>query len=168
MKVQTLEQRIRDRLSTDWLTPSQRAVWERIQQFDGAPHHVINVYGARGSGKSFLGWLLQREGHATYSKWAERPKPTLPRLILDNAATDRASSRAIRPLITELSIKQIILLSRQKVDEPDMPAFPLQVTAEDMEHFRANLFRYLSIIIPEETDYLDYRRALEAYYREES
>lgn len=111
--------------------------------------------------------MLQREGHATYGKWAERPQPTLPRLTLDNAPTSRASSREIRPLISQLGIKQIILLSRQKVDEPGMPAFSLQVTAEDMEHFRANLFRHLGIIIPEEAEYLDYRRALEAYYREE-
>lgn len=167
MKVATLNQRIRDRLSAEWLTPSQRAVWEQVHQFEGAPHQVINVYGGRGSGKSFLGWLLQREGHASYGFWSALPSPTLPRLTLDNAATDRASSRAIRPLITQLGIKQIILLSRQQVDEPAMPAFSLQVTAEDMDYFRANLWRHLNIIIPEETNYLDYRRAIENYCREE-
>lgn len=169
MKIETLNQRIQDRLSIEWLTPSQRKVWEQLHQFNGPPHKVINVYGGRGSGKSFLGWLLQREGHASYGNWSglHLSPPTLPRLTLDNAVTDRASTRSIRPLITDWGIKQIILLSRQKVDEPDMPTFFLQVTPQDMEYLRANLWRYLNITLHEETDSLDYSRVIENYCREE-
>ena len=167
MKVSTLNQRIRARLSPDWLTPSQRAVWEQLHLFNGPPHQVVNVYGVRGSGKSFLGWLLEREQYATYSLWSEQPQPVLPRLTLDNAPPDRASSRATRPLVTELNITQIILLSRQRVDEQAMPAFQLQITLEDMEYFRANLYRYLNIIIPESDKLNNYRSAIEAYCRKE-
>ncbi len=59
----TLEARIRDRLDIEWLTPSQKAVWEAVQRFDGPPHRVINIYGAEGTGKTFLGWLLERIAH---------------------------------------------------------------------------------------------------------
>lgn len=167
MNLATLNQRIQDRLSSDWLTPSQKVVWKQLHDFDGPPHRIINIYGMRGSGKSFLGWLMQRERYATYGLWSTQPTPTHPRLVLDNAPTDRASTREIRPLTEQLNVSQIILLSRQRVDEQAMPAFPLQVTKDDMECFRANLYRYLNLIVPEETESRDYRSALEAYLRKE-
>ncbi len=33
------------------------------------------------------------------------------------------------------------------MDEPDMPAFSLGVTEDDLDHFRANLYRYLHITL---------------------
>jgi hypothetical protein len=164
MTLEALQQRIRDRLSPEWLTPSERRVWEQVLRFHGPPHRVINVYGPRGSGKSFLGWLMQREGHATYGQWVGERRPVHPRLTLDNAPSDRASARSVRPLVDTLSIQQIILLSRQRVDEPSMPAFALEVTEDDLEHLRANLYRHLNITIPYvESGYSNYREALEAY-----
>lgn len=168
MKLVTLEQRIRDRLSPEWLTPSQQQVWKQLHRFDGPPHRVVNVYGPRGSGKSFLGWLMQREGHATYSNWAHEHHPIHPRLVIDNTPTDRARTRSVRPLVDTLNIRQIILLSRQRVDEPDMPAFGLTVTENDLDHFRANLFRHFNIVIPPaQQTYRSFRHALEAYISEE-
>lgn len=161
MRLATLKQRIRDRLSPDWLTPSEQIVWEQLHRFDGPPHRVINIYGPLGSGKSFLGWLMEREGYATYGFWASRPQPMHPRLVLDNAQTDRASTRNIRPLVEQLGILQIILLSRQQVDEPAMPTFALPVTLDDIEHLQANLFRYLDITIPEASAYHNYHEAIE-------
>jgi hypothetical protein len=164
MTLATLQQRIHDRLSPEWLTPSQRQVWEQLHRFHGPPHRVVNVYGPRGSGKSFLGWLMHREGHATYSKWTDERRPIHPRLVLDNAPTDRASARSVRPLVDELNIRQIILLSRRRVDEPDMPAFALTVTEDDLDHFRANLYRHLNITIPTvESECGNFWEALETY-----
>ncbi len=164
MTLAALQQRIRDRLSPEWLTPSQQQVWKRLHRFHGSPHRVVNVYGPRGSGKSFLGWLMHREGHATYTKWSDERRPIHPRLVLDNAPADRANARSVRPLVDELDIRQIILLSRLRVDEPDMPAFALAVTEHDLDHFRANLYRHLNIVIPPaQPDYRSFREALEAY-----
>ena len=154
-----LEERIRDRLSPDWLTPSQKAVWEAIHRFDGLPHRVINVDGIEGTGKTFLGWLMEREKHATYGLWSAPPIPILPRLALDNAATDRFVTREVRPLVDKLGLRQIILLSRTRVDEPSMPVFELRVIEDDLDCFRANLYRYLNITVPE-GDYRDYQTAL--------
>jgi len=168
MTLLSLQQRIRDRLSPEWLTPSQQGVWEQLHRFHGPPHRVVNVYGPRGSGKSFLGWLMHREGHATYSEWTDEYRPIHPRLVLDNAPADRAIARSVRPLVHELGIRQIILLSRQRVDEPDMPAFALTVTDDDLDHFRANLYRHLNIVIPTvELEHRSFREALEVYLSEE-
>ena len=163
MSLAALQERIRDRLSAEWLTPSERKVWELLHRFNGPPHRVVNIYGPPGSGKSFLGWLMHREGHATYSLWTEEARPIHPRLVLDNAPSDRVSARSIRPLVDKLGIRQIILLSRQRVDEPDMPAFALEITEDDLDHFRANLYRHLNITMPATAEYQDYREALEIY-----
>lgn len=156
-----LEARIRDRLDVKWLTPSQKTVWEAIQHFDGFPHRVINIYGTEGTGKTFMGWFLERMNHSTYRVWPDIQKPLLPRLTLDDVLSDRTTTREIRPLVDTYGIQQIILLSRMRVDERAMPTFELQVTEDDLANFRANLYRHLQITILEE-DYRNYKAALEA------
>ena len=161
MNLSTLNARIRDRISLEWLTPSQQALWTQLMRFDGPPHRVINIYGSAGVGKTFVGWLLERQRLATYGFWKQRPKPVHPRLILDNASTNHADVREVRPLIDQLGVQQIILISRRRADEPAMPAFELQVTPDDLEHFYANLFRHLQIRVPEAL-YRNYTSVLEA------
>jgi hypothetical protein len=155
-----LDARIRDWLDVRWLTPTQKTVWEAIQQFDGPPHRVINIYGAEGTGKTFIGWLLERMNYSTYRIWPDKQKPLLPRLTLDDVASDRTTSRDLRPLVDKYGIQQVILLSRNRVDERAMPTFELHITEVDRESFCANLYRYLQIIVPEE-DYRNYKVAVE-------
>lgn len=157
----TLEARIRDRLTIDWLTPSQKSIWTAIQRFDGPPHRVINIYGAGGTGKTFIGLLMERLSYSTYCVWPDIRKPLLSRLTLDDVVPDRSTTRSLRPLVDKYGIQQIIILSHIRVDEKAMPAFELCVTEEDMESFRANLYRHLQIIVPEE-DYRNFKVALEA------
>lgn len=155
-----LEARIRDRVDVNWLTPSQKTVWEAIQHFDGPPHRVINVYGTEGTGKTFMGWFLERINHSTYCIWPNMQKPLLPRLTLDDVSPDRTATRELRPLVDKYRLQQIILLSRIRVDERAMPTFELRITEDDLESFSANLYRHLQIIIPEE-DYRNYKVALD-------
>ncbi len=145
-----LNARIRDRLALDWLTPSQKAIWELIQRYDGPPHRVINIFGSEGTGKTFLGWFMERQGYATYGLWGASPKPTYPRLALDDASAERSAAREVRPWVEHLGIKQIILLTRFRVDEQAMPAFELRVTDEDLAVCRANLYRHLHLVVLEE------------------
>jgi hypothetical protein len=162
LTLDSLNARIRDHLSVDWLTPSELAVWEALHRFEGPPHRIVNVYGPPGSGKSFLGWLMQREGYATYGFWSKQPQPIHPRLALDNAATDQAATRAQRPRVAALGVRQIILLSRRRVDEPAMPAFELRVTPDDLEQLRGNLYRYLDYILPDVQACRSYHEAIAA------
>ena len=147
--IDNLNARIHDRLALDWLTPSQKAIWEIIQRYDGPPHRVINIYGSEGTGKTFLGWFMERQGYATYGLWGTTPQPTHPRLVLDDASTERSAARDVRPWVERLAIKQIILLTRFRVDEQAMPAFELYVTDEDLAVCRANLYRHLRLVVPE-------------------
>ena len=141
----TFTARLRDRLSLSWLTPSEVAIWDQIQQFDAPPHRIINVYGAEGTGKTFLAWVMEREKYASYSVWGEKLTPTLPRLIVDDAPSDKTSSREFRPMVERLGIKQIILLTRARVDERAMPAFELKVDHQDLEAFWSKSFQILAL-----------------------
>lgn len=165
LTLDSLNARIRDHLSLDWLTPSERAIWDELHRFDGPPHRIVNVYGAPGSGKTFLGWLMHREGYATYGVWSRQPQPIHARLVLDNAATDQAATRAIRPLVDELGVRQIILLSRRRVDEEAMPKFEIQVTLDDLEHLRGDLYRYLDYVLPDVQSCRSYHEAIAAYLK---
>lgn len=147
--LESISARIHDRATVDWMTPSQKAIWNFVNEFDGPPHRVINIYGFEGTGKTFLGWLMERECYATYMLWNHTPKPQFPRLVIDNARSDRASTREIRPMVDALKLKQIILLSRTRIDEPSLPAFELRVLDEDIEAIKANLYRHLRITAPE-------------------
>lgn len=147
---ENIAKRIRDRIAVEWLTPSQKQVWDRIHQFSGPPHRIINIYGAEGTGKSFLGWLMEREGYATYCKWPSVSTPGLSRLVIDNAPFSREKARELRPLVDKTpGLQQIILLSRVRVDEQAMPAFELQLTDEDWDYFRANLYRHMQLTVAE-------------------
>ena len=64
--------------------------------------------------------------------------PTLPRLVVDDGPVDRSTTREFQTMVDSLRIKQIILLTRSRVDEPAMPAFELKVESEDIERFCAN------------------------------
>ena len=154
-----LNSRIRDRIDSSWLTPSQQAMAETLRKFDAPPHRVVNIYGQEGTGKSFLGWYLEREGYATYANYAHIPQPTLPRLTLDDAESSRPATRALRPLVEKLGVKQIILLTRRRVDENAMPAFELLCTDDDLAHFSANLFRHFNIVTPD-GPFLNFHTAL--------
>lgn len=156
----TMETRIRDRLDDKWLTPSQKAVWEAIQRFDGPPHRVINIYGTEGTGKTFLGWFLERMNYSTYSIWPDMYKPLLSRLTLDDVFPDRTTTRDLRPMVDKYGLQQIILLTRIRVNERVMPTFELRMTEDDLASFRANLYRHLQLTIPEE-DYRNYKVALD-------
>lgn len=155
----SLESRIYDRADVHWFTPSQKSVWESLQRFDGPPYRVINVYGKEGTGKTFIGKLLERLDYATYHTWPDIHRPLLSRLTLDDIVPNRTSTRDVRPMVDKYQIRQIILLSNMRVDERDMPAFELQVTEEDIAWVRARLYQHLKITIPEER-YSNYKQAL--------
>lgn len=155
-----LNARIRDRLTENWLTPSERAAWTWVKRLDAPPHRVINVYGGEGTGKTFLGWLMERQNYASYSSFGESFAPTLPRLVVDDAPVDRPTTREFQTMVDSLKIKQIILLTRSRVDEPAMPAFDLKVESDDIERFCANLYRYINLTAPEGEIYRNYKSVM--------
>lgn len=152
--------RIRDRMTEAWLTPSQRSIWKELQHYSGSPHHVVNVYGPAGCGKTFIGWLLERLNYSSYRVWPDVKPPTCPRLTLDDFPANRLKAREIRPLVSQFGIQQILLITRARIPEPDMPTFPLTITAEDMRFFRSNLYRYFDVTLHDDDGSADFATAL--------
>lgn len=165
-KLVNLNARIRDRLSEDWLTPSERTAWTWVKRLDAPPHRVINIYGGVGTGKTFLGWLMERQNYATYTSFGGPFVPKLPRMVVDDGPVDRSNTREFQTMVDSLNIKQIILLTRSRVDEPAMPAFDLKVESEDIERFCANLYRYINLTVPEGTIYRNYQSVMKILARQ--
>jgi hypothetical protein len=153
--LRSITQQLKDRLIFEMLTPNQMAARIWLENMDFPPHRVINLYGPKGSGKTFLSYLLQREGYATAFDYGAAYKPVLPRLLIDKAPSDTEATRALRPLAQTLSVKQIILLSRNKVQEPSLPAFEMIINDEDREKVISNLYRHLKLVV-EDGHYSNY------------
>lgn len=154
-------ERILDRCDVSWLTPSEKAVWDAMHQFDGPPHRVVNLFGGEGTGKTFIARLMERTGYASYLKWPEQHHPQFQRIVLDGFLPDRDLARDVRPWVDRYAIRQIILVTRLPIPEPHMPGFGLEVTATDMQRFRATIWQRLNITLSEDIT-SHYQAALEA------
>jgi len=147
----SIVQQLRDRLEIDLLTPHQRAALEWIHHLDFPPNRVINVYGTAGVGKTFLAWMLEREEYASVFDYNTAYKPVYKHLVIDKAPTAREATRELRALPQQLGVDQLILLTRNRVDEPSMPAIELAAENEDRAKVASNLFRHLGLSV----DYLE-------------
>ncbi|NLE45448.1 MAG: hypothetical protein GX620_12065 [Chloroflexi bacterium] len=155
--VETLSKRdrvmkdLQAKLSESWLTDSQRGVWEQLQRLMGPPYYVVNIYGAEGAGKTFLGQLLERQARAAYAtadaipweSWKGRPL-----VVLDGYDSSRRAVRSLRSMLQLYGIGQAIILSRQRVKD-DIPCLHLAVTEHDLQIARATLYRELGVLIPD-------------------
>ena len=142
---------IRSNLTEAWLTDSQREVWLQLNRLLEPPYYVVNIYGAPGTGKTFLGWLLHKQGRALYadagdlswSSWKGQPL-----IVLDGHDSNRRAVRALRSQLHLYDIGQVIILTQQKAQD-DIPCLHLAVTDRDIQIVRATLYRELEVMVPE-------------------
>jgi len=126
----------------DWLTPSQQRALDAIQNALRF-HHTINLYGERGCGKTFLGWICHRESIGAYlphPRFLQSDVSSSPPscLIIDNAHTNRAEFRHILKEVQLYRIPNLIAISREPIKE-EMVAIELPCTKHDCEKMRHNL-----------------------------
>jgi hypothetical protein len=143
--------RIRANLSESWLTDSQSTVWTQLKKLMGPPYYVVNIYGAAGTGKTFLGWLLEKQRHAAYASADDVPWQSWqgqPLVVLDDHDSSRRAVRSLRSQLQLWGIGQAIVLTRQRAQD-DIPCLHLAVTERDVQIAKATLYRELEVIIPE-------------------
>lgn len=143
--------RIRANLTETWLTDSQKSVWTQLNKLMGPPYYVVNIYGITGSGKTFLGWLLQKQGRAIYANEGERNWTAWqgqPLVVLDGYDSSRRAVRSLQAQLQLSKIGQVIILTRQKAQD-DIPCLHLAVTDRDIQIAKANLYRELNLAIPD-------------------
>ncbi len=142
---------IKTNLTEAWLTDSQRKVWMQLGKLMEPPYYVVNIYGASGTGKTFLGWLLQQQGRALYadaSNLSWKSWEGQPLIVLDGYDSSRRAVRSLRTQLQLSNIGQVIIITRQKARD-DIPCLHLAVTDRDIQVVKANLYRELEVIIPE-------------------
>lgn len=139
---------IKTHYALDWLTPSQRKVYDEFVAFLGPPHKVVNIYGKEGVGKTFLGWVLDKQGLAKYFPSLEDVTANHSVVIIDNAAHKRDLVRGLRNTLRDKHIHQAIIISRYRAED-SIPCFQLELTDDDVQVFKSNLFRHLDVKVPD-------------------
>jgi hypothetical protein len=127
------------------LTPGQAAcrvhILERLE-YPG----IINLYGARGSGKTVLGWCLASEGHAQYivepmQLGTERLTNSGPSSVfIDNADHRRVAYRHILDKLAHARIRRAIIATQERIED-FVQAVPLTCTLADITTAADNLSR---------------------------
>lgn len=133
---------IKTHAALGWMTPSQRQALEAIQNLLRS-YRVINLYGPRGCGKTFLGWMCHRESIGIYlphSSLLQRHASSLSPscLIIDNAQSNRAAFRNILKEVQIFSVPNLIVISRNPIRE-EIPAIELHCTEHDYKRAIHNL-----------------------------
>jgi len=142
-----VENQIKALSDRSWLMPSQSVVYEELLPFLDGFHRVVNLYGLQGVGKTFLAHILCKQDLADYVPSPDLVRPAGRPLVIDNAPFERTPVRGMRNQMRLHNLRQVILVTRYRAEDA-IPAFTLSITDEDIDYFRANLFRYLDLRLP--------------------
>jgi hypothetical protein len=131
--------RIRRHANVDWLTPSQRIavelLRERLEFLD-----ELNLWGAHGVGKTFIGWVLHAQRLAVYAPRLEDVEPArLSRVVIvDNSNWRRIDVREALHRCRDYGYDKVVLISTESVQE-QIAGVQLQLSADDIQKVAANL-----------------------------
>lgn len=157
--------RIKEHFSAQWLTPSQLRVYEQLRMFLVPPFRVVNIFGKEGVGKTFLGWVLGKDGIGEYVPSPAELSGGFSTYIVDNCKHGRSFVRGLRNILQAKGIERVILLTRYPADD-SVPRLELDLTPDDIQVFKANLFR-IDVRLPEikGANLWDYLRSLGGEYQ---
>jgi hypothetical protein len=142
-----IENGIKSRSDESWLTPSQNELYKVIKPFIGGIDKVINVYGPQGCGKTFIAHILMKIKIAAYVTSIDQIHSSNLPLVIDNSPFERSAVRGVRNLMRRFELHQVILISRYRAED-SIPTFCLNLNAEDINVFRAILFRNFDLHLP--------------------
>lgn len=135
---------IKTKLNKDWLTVSQRKVFNQSKEFLDSHYTLINIYGKEGTGKTFIGWVLDKEKIGKYYSAENKIEENQKSIIIDNCDYNRQFARNLRNKLRLKKIKHALLITRYRVED-DIPAFCLNITEDDIKIFKHNLFFYMNM-----------------------
>jgi hypothetical protein len=134
---------IKERADEEWLTDSQREVYERILSHWEA-HPFVNLYGPSGSGRSFIARLLTKEHGYAYTHDIEEAPPDAAQVIVDDAQY----SRTMRLVARANGLGRVLLITSRPVREA-MPKVKLELDDRDVRQFQARLANHGDIVFKE-------------------
>lgn len=134
--------RIRENAHAGWLSPTQQIAHnllrERLNFLD-----EINLWGKRGVGKTFVGWVWRSQGLAVYAPHLEevgqeQTPPLRHTIFVDNLGWQRARVRDALHHCRSLGYEKIVLITTEPVQE-QMSTVELSLTSADIERVKHNL-----------------------------
>jgi hypothetical protein len=140
----TLLNRLKAEARLEWLTDSQQTAWQNIQRQLRFPERV-NLYGAVGTGKTFLGWTLANEKNAAFFASPEKLTQSdfvneqSKLVIIDNSPSEPGD---LRRLLAELQLRnsRSALLITHYPNQIGLPYIHLSPpTSQDITIFYRNL-----------------------------
>jgi cytidylate kinase len=135
--------RIKENADEDWLTDSQREVYERILSRWQA-HPFVNLYGPSGSGRTFIARLLVKKHGYVYTHDIGDAPRNADQVIVDDAHY----SRTMRLDARAKGLKRVLLITSRPVREA-MPKVELQLDEKDVRQFQAVLANHCDIVFTE-------------------
>jgi ABC-type taurine transport system ATPase subunit len=131
---------IKEGADEDWLTDSQRQVFESVLlRWKSA--QFVNLHGPSGSGKTFIARLLAKEHGYAYVHDLKQSPVGAAQAILDNAQY----TRMLRPLARERGLGRVLMVTRTSIPEA-MPKVNLELDDRDVRQFQAGLSKHCGIV----------------------
>ena len=131
--------RIRQHANTDWLTPSQQIAYELLRERLGFLDEV-NLWGAHGVGKTFIGWVLHMQQLAIYAPRLEDVEPVgmVRIVVVDNLNWQRSAVRATLHRCRDQGYDKVVLITTEPVQE-QIAGVELRLTTDDIQKVAENL-----------------------------
>ncbi|WP_423792369.1 hypothetical protein ACPB8Q_06480 [Methanocaldococcus indicus] len=127
---------IKNNYSFNWLTNSQKNAYNILKEYL-IYDDVINLYGKRGVGKTFLGWVFAKNNNFIYFEnedaFRNYKVKTKINAIIDNGSLK--DGREIRRMVS-LKTNKVIYISRKKILDYGIE---LKLDLNDVEHVLNNL-----------------------------
>jgi cytidylate kinase len=135
--------RIKEKADEEWLTDSQREIYEKILSRWQA-HPFVNLYGPSGSGRTFIARLLAKKHGYVYTHDIEEAPRDATQVIVDDAQY----SRTMRLDARAKGLRRVLLITSRPVREA-MPKAELQLDEKDIRQFQAVLANHCEIVFTE-------------------
>lgn len=132
--------RIKTQSTSQWLTHSQLAVYKQLAS-GWRSHTYVGLIGPKGSGKSFIARLLEKEAGFVYARSLEDIDSGARKVVLD----DRSYSRADQSISASLELTRVVFVGRKKPRD-EIPCAHLELDDTDVEEFQHALFQHRIIV----------------------
>jgi len=149
---------LKSQCDKSWLTPSQRSIFDKLDS-GFTTQRVVNVYGAEGTGKTFLGWILEKENMGKYFVNVEDLKQYLisnhgPNgivAVIDNFPADRKAHRDFRSKMLDMGVERSVVLTQFAIPD-DVPKLLLEFRDQDRQHFKHTCYSKARLQITVESE----------------
>ena len=131
--------RIRQNANLNWLTPAQQGAYQLVREQLKFLDEV-NLWGYHGVGKTFLGWILWKQGLAVYAPRLQNVKlvPLIRTIVVDNLGWRRAEVREVLYCCRGMGYNKVLLITTDPVQD-QITTVQLTLRAEDIKQAAANL-----------------------------